>query len=146
MSSDLHSLQAYLDEWSIHHFSAKELTLHDNPRWWGARYVVPPVDLWPRIIPTLRVAESLRKVLGPLHVVSGYRCHEYNELVGGAQRSQHVQFRALDLRPVDTDVTYLQVCARLLDEVDLGVDLGVGLYDSFVHIDTGFRRRTWSQL
>lgn len=56
----------------------------------------PPPRLWHNILPTLTVLQALRQELGPIQINSGYRNHSYNTSVGGAQRSQHMAFRALD--------------------------------------------------
>jgi uncharacterized protein YcbK (DUF882 family) len=43
--------------------------------------------------------EQLRKSIGdkPIKVTSGYRTEEYNRLVGGARKSQHMQGKAADI-------------------------------------------------
>lgn len=82
--------------------------------------------------------EAIREVVGaPLLILSAYRTPEHNRSVGGARSSQHVQGRALDLRP-PTGMTvarlYEIVRARAL-RTDSAL-FGIGRYPSFVHIDT----------
>lgn len=44
------------------------------------------------------VLEPLREHVGkPIHVSSGYRCRELNQLVGGVPNSQHMKGEAADL-------------------------------------------------
>lgn len=57
------------------------------------------------LIPRLRllcaqVLEPARTVLGPISLLSGYRCHELNEAVGGAESSQHMKGEAADIQPM----------------------------------------------
>lgn len=74
---------------------------------------------------------------GALVVDSAFRTADYNRQIGGAPRSQHVEGRALDLRPP------LGWSVRRL--ADLVLELrglagcrirGVGIYGTFVHVDT----------
>lgn len=44
------------------------------------------------------VLQSLRnRMMGPLRIVSGYRCTEHNRAVGGSRFSQHIGGRAADV-------------------------------------------------
>lgn len=76
----------------------------------------------------LNVLQPLRDAWGePLHVNSGYRCAELNELVGGAPTSQHVKGEAADI-----------ACDKPLALAKLAKDLGLPfdqmiLYPAFVH-------------
>lgn len=80
----------------------------------------------------LHSLDQLRHLLDrPLRVRSGYRCEEHNRLVGGAARSQHLKGRAFDLEAQSelerAQIVYLaRVCGFR----------GIGLYPSFVHLDT----------
>src|SRR5690554_3574024 len=57
----------------------------------------PPRDLWKNIIPTARVIDEFRRRIGsPIIITNAYRSPAYNEAVGGARNSLHVQFKALD--------------------------------------------------
>ena len=83
---------------------------------------------------------------GPIAISSGYRPEAYNRAIGGARFSQHVQGRALDLRPVQGNVGSLRA---LLDACEdsraAGMFRGLGRYVTFVHIDVrpGNRNFTW---
>ena len=54
--------------------------------------------MWPNIAPTLVVLDAIADHFSgkALHVNSTYRNVAYNKVVGGAQRSQHSAFRAVD--------------------------------------------------
>ena len=76
--------------------------------------------------------EALRAAVGlPLVVLSAYRTPAHNRAVGGAPNSQHVHGRALDLAPPDgwSPIALLAVAQ------DIPAIRGLGLYDSFIHID-----------
>jgi uncharacterized protein YcbK (DUF882 family) len=87
----------------------------------------------------LESLEVIRKHFGqPITITSACRCPKHNALVGGAQRSQHVQGRAADIQVRDTDPSKVADFAE-----DLG--LSVGRYNYFTHVDsrTGIPAR-WS--
>lgn len=121
------------------HLTWAELACHD-------RAETPYPEKWRKTrLPALASAfERIRAEWGkPITVTSAYRTAEYNHQVGGAVDSQHVQGRALDLRPPSgISVEHFWTHIRLLaDEVGLG---GVGYAaegrGGFVHIDTRPRK------
>lgn len=142
------TLSAYLYRMEITHFSVEEiLTLRRA----GLKAPEPPREIWHRIIPTLRLAEELRDIVGPLIVGNGYRPKDLNKRVGGSRTSRHIHFQALDLdlverTSVNQELFYEAACEIYLNR---GADLkmGIGLYRPWrgnrVHIDTGHRRRYW---
>ena len=123
-------LQNYLRLCGIANFSAREIAKRD----------LPPSHLWSRIIPTLQVVERLRAHpdISFITVTSGYRSPEHNKNVGGAPGSQHVWFNALDIIPMKTarDRVDHLFCVQVLEQDPLFSFLGLGVYSSFLHIDT----------
>jgi hypothetical protein len=111
----------------------------------GVRLLAPPCDIWSRIIPTLKIAEWARNKLGDksMGVNSGYRDILYNRAVGSNDASQHVRFTALDLVP-PKGVTPRQLYELLLTHPDAN-KLGIGLYRTFVHIDTRGTAARWAK-
>jgi hypothetical protein len=102
-------LQNLLDCEGIQYFSAGELTWL---RRWDV-FATVPYHLLINILPTVRIAEDIRKAWGgPVAVISGFRTIAYNREVGSADTSQHVFFRALDLRPVSGDIAAFQRVAE----------------------------------
>lgn len=100
----------------------------------------PPADLWPNIIPTVKIAEEARKHFGePLFVNSGYRDFVYNQAVGSTSR-RHVDFFAMDvwMRGTPTWVLF-----DWLEEHPLAHTMGIGLYLDFIHMDTVGRQARW---
>lgn len=103
-----------------------------------------------RVYKLAAMFEQIRLACGgkPLTVLSAYRTEAHNRKIGGARFSQHVQGRALDLRPPKgmTVTKFHQVIIGLAKS-DLGKTIrGVGLYSTFVHIDIrpSLRLVTWS--
>ena len=118
-------LQELLEGRLITHFTAAEIC----PR------TLAPFSMWTNIIPTLRYAEVLRREFGPCTVHSGYRDPVHNKEVGGAKRSLHVAFNALDLDFADGSPLEW---AEAAGDLGLNVFGGVGLYPTFIHIDTRY--------
>lgn len=109
-----------------------ELACHD-----GTPY---PVE-WrsDRAVELASAFERIRELCGfPLLVNSGYRTPMYNRSIGGAKNSQHVEGRALDLRPAV--VGGRPALQRIRDAAETarreGLIRGIGVYANFIHIDT----------
>ena len=68
---------------------------------------------------------------------SGYRCSKHNKAVGGAASSKHTMGMAADI--VCKGVKPLEV-AKYAESIGI---LGIGLYDTFVHIDTRTSKSFW---
>ncbi len=84
------------------------------------------------------ILQRIRNHFGkPVVVNSGYRCAVHNERVNGASKSKHVQGMAADI--VIKGVKPLEV-AKYAES--LGVK-GIGLYDTFTHIDTRAKKSYW---
>lgn len=80
--------------------------------------------------------DQLREAYGKaIHVTSGSRCAAHNRAVGGSAGSQHLLGNAADLVVTRRDRDLL---ARFAEEVGLG---GIGVGETFVHVDDGPRRR-----
>ena len=94
-------------------------------------FEIPPEDLWPNIVPALRlVRDEVIPTVGPVQVLSSYRTPELNECAGGATRSNHLEFSALDLatepRTQGEDL-YRQLCA-MHDAAGPSSRMGLGAY------------------
>jgi uncharacterized protein YcbK (DUF882 family) len=97
-----------------------------------------------KIIPAfyrhIGLLERMRESSGfPILVNSGYRCPEHNRAVGGGNNSWHLLF-ATDIRPEDRDPEKLRVLYR--EALGLGFG-GIGLYDTFLHLDCRPEKVRW---
>lgn len=109
-------------------------------------YALPPDSMWGNMIPTLKLLqEEIEPLIGEVIIVSGYRTPEYNEPAGGASRSRHLFFDAVDVAPV-TNIPERILKKRLREfyyEHGEEYNLGLGLYDhKRFHVDT-WKYRNW---
>lgn len=82
---------------------------------------------------TVEVLQAVRDHFGvPVSITSGLRCKAHNARVGGAPRSQHLTGRAADIKV--HGVMPRAVYEWLVSEYP--GRYGVGLYSTFVHVDT----------
>ena len=74
-----------------------------------------------------------------LIVHSGNRCHEYNELVGGSDESQHILSKATDfsIENVSPKETYAYLVAKYPNKY------GIGSYSTFTHVDVRKKKARW---
>ena len=134
-------LNSFIERSGIRSFSANELVKH----------TMPPEHLHCNIIPTLTMLQAIRDFLGrPIKINSCYRDEKYNQAVGGKKNSLHIQFNAVDFKPVAFASEDLENLAAEIDNnkfasltvwgnklITLTPDLlGIGLYDNFIHLDT----------
>lgn len=126
---------------------ARELWLADRmrPECIVGPFVMPPEEMWPHIVPTLRyIRDHVVPAVGAVTVASGYRDPDFNACVNGASRSAHRGFHALDLFPRDPLVTREQLIERLCPvhaREGARLSIGMGIYRARrFHIDaTGYR-------
>jgi uncharacterized protein YcbK (DUF882 family) len=85
---------------------------------------------------------SITKVA--LQITSPARCREHNLKIGSNDRSQHVRGRALDIKLFInlTDQIPPKLVYKYLDK-RFPNKLGLGLYDSFTHVDTRPVKARW---
>ena len=82
---------------------------------------------------TLNVLEKIREHFDkPVVITSGCRCPDHNKRVGGAPDSHHIKGRAVDFRVqgVASSEAYDYLDQQYYDQY------GIGLYSTWVHIDT----------
>ena len=127
----------------LRHFSPREVTSYANQVRGGVRNSLPPRSKWKNIVPTLWVVDHLRELLGvPVRLTSIYRSPSYNAAVGGASLSQHKENRAIDFQV--SGVTPMVARNRLVELRRAGMFKGgIGLYSTFVHVDTRGTNATW---
>lgn len=94
--------------------------------------IKPPQGCFGNILRSMERLENLRSALGdmPITITSGYRTPEYNKYIGGAENSAHLRGSAADI--IVKGVHSRDVYAAADKIYPEG---GVGLYNSFVHVD-----------
>lgn len=91
----------------------------------------------------VKLFEEIREKAGgyKIFVTSGYRCMKHNRDVGGAENSEHLYGRALDLKcPIQVNFErFAEICN------ELNPNGGVGIYrdGGFVHVDVRGERARW---
>ena len=113
----------------------------------GAPFEVPPPEAQAAILQTLTfVRAHVQPALGPVEAKSAYRGPWLNVCAGGAERSAHREFSAVDLTPL-TPMTRAQLMAKLcpIYAASTAEDrLGLGFYAGVrFHVDTQ-RHRSWA--
>lgn len=105
------------------------------------KYALPPREHWNSMVSTLVFLKyDLIPYIGDVKVLSGFRTPHYNKLAGGAGKSRHLSFSALDLRPVaKIDRSQLHgILQNRWHSFGNHYNLGLGLYaNTRFHIDTG---------
>ncbi|ABD55238.1 glycoside hydrolase family protein [Jannaschia sp. CCS1] len=142
-------LNATLVAWGVTHFNAAELmemgasnATPGSPAY--GTNALPPRDVWDNMRRTIQMLDRLREVLDqPIHILSGYRSPAYNQLVGGVPNSLHVQFNAIDFYV--GGATRPAHWAAVLKDMRVAGEFrgGIGIYSSFVHIDTRGQNADW---
>ncbi|WP_411827712.1 YcbK family protein [Luteolibacter sp. AS25] len=137
--------ETYLKELELRYITPAEIFAAHRRSRNGVSNTLPPRDFWPHIAPTLAIADELRHRLGvPLtYITSAYRSPLYNKQCPGAAKfSQHTQNRALDLVfSCSPKIAFEESLKMRKERLFKG---GVGLYSSFIHIDTRGHDATWA--
>lgn len=113
------------------HFRVREFASKD-----GADKVLIDDDL-------VTLLENIREAAGgkAITINSGYRSPEHNAAVGGVSNSQHVKGTAADIVVEGTDpLTVGQIAEHFLNKKG-----GIGVYQTFTHVDTRTTRSRWDQ-
>ena len=111
----------------------------------GPPFEVPPFQLWPDMVRTLRfIRDHVKGAVGEVEAVSGFRNPTLNTCARGSERSAHLDYYALDLvprQPLARRDLFLRLCAmHAAHGPSSGVGLGFYAFQRF-HIDTrSFRR------
>jgi len=141
---DYRTFEDYFSSLGIKNFSASEFTNYFHVHRRGVTNSEPPREIWGNIVRTIRIVDQLRDHFGkPIVLLSSYRSPAYNSAIGdAAPKSYHMQFMALDIAVAGK--TPRQVFDQLADwRVSGKFSGGLGLYNTFVHVDTRGYNATW---
>ena len=141
MVSNEEKFQRLLDKWSVKSFTAKEFFYRGaSDQQWHINSD-PPAELWPNMEATAKTLEEARKRLGePIRLTSIFRNEAYNRRVGGVRNSTHRLFSACDCVTAQPAKLYLTLLDLRREGLFKG---GLGLYRSFVHLDSRGHNATW---
>lgn len=133
--------QKLLNSWGIKNFSAAEFFYRGGSDAKLQLNTDPPAALWPNMERTAKTLQEARNRLGkPIRITSAYRDAPYNRKIGGVPNSTHVQYNALDLVTDKPAALYLLLLDLRREGLFKG---GLGLYRSFVHLDSRGHNATW---
>jgi zinc D-Ala-D-Ala carboxypeptidase len=77
--------------------------------------------------------EQVRAILEkPIQVLSGFRCQNHNADIGGVLGSKHLLGIAADVRVAGISPVRVAQAAKRVDIFRAG---GIGVYDTFTHLD-----------
>lgn len=118
----------------VGYFDSKEFACNDGS--------VSPYGEMNVVMELVELLNHIRELYGkPIVVTSGYRSPAHNKKVGGVSNSQHIYGRAADIKPLSknaSDIAQLQfIC------LSANPKGGVGLYDTFCHVDVRGRKALW---
>jgi len=137
----------FFDTLGAKHFKASEFLFmggaHHGTGSCAGKNVMPPKTLWHELETLVPVLDAVRAELGhPIRLTSIYRGPAYNTCIGGAKSSQHLLFKAADCVVKGASTKDLHKAAK---DVRGRGDFkgGIGLYNSFVHIDVRGYNADW---
>ena len=89
-------------------------------------------------VEVMMVADRVREFYGrPIVPSSAVRCKHHNKALGGSENRWHTKSKAIDL-PVDNPILIYDYLDLLYPD-----KYGIGLYKSFLHIDTRPTKARW---
>jgi len=112
------------------HFSVKEWTRNKH----NIKNVPSDIQLERGKALAVAILEPWRAKVGPIHINSGFRNEEVNQLADGVSNSQHQLGEAADCRPLNKILT-LTECFKELIKLNLDIDQAI-LYPTrgFIHV------------
>ena len=90
--------------------------------------------------------QVLRNVVGKLDLTNAYRCKEHNADVGGSTNSQHLKGKAADIKSKAFSSSEIAIITDDLMKNESFALGGVGIYNTFTHVDIRGTRARWSKI
>ena len=79
-----------------------------------------------------------------LTINSGFRCNKHNKKIGGSVNSQHTLGLAADIKDKYNRVEPILI-ADIASEIEPFKSGGIGVYDTFAHVDIRKERARWDE-
>tara|TARA_R110000782_G_scaffold201357_1_gene290082 strand:+ start:87 stop:473 length:387 start_codon:yes stop_codon:yes gene_type:complete len=89
--------------------------------------------------------QVLRDAVGRLDLTNAYRCKYHNADVGGSINSQHLKGKAADIKSKTLSPNEIAVRTNDLMKNELFKLGGIGIYNTFTHVDIRGTRARWSK-
>lgn len=80
--------------------------------------------------------QKLRDIVGPITITSAFRCESHNKSVNGSKTSKHLLGVATDIKVHRLNIECVRAIVR-------GLFNGVGIYDTFTHVDSRETPAEW---
>lgn len=90
--------------------------------------------------------QVLRDVVGRIDLTNAYRCEEHNAAVGGSSNSQHIKGKAADIKSntlSPSEIASITDDLMKSEKFKLG---GIGIYNTFTHVDIRGYKARWSNV
>jgi len=89
--------------------------------------------------------QVLRDVVGRIDLTNAYRCKEHNADVGGSTNSQHIKGKAADIKSNTLSPSEIASIVEDLMKNEKFKTGGIGIYNTFTHVDIRGVRARWSK-
>jgi uncharacterized protein YcbK (DUF882 family) len=104
-----------------------------------------PADVEENIKELADNLQVLRDVIGRIDLTNAYRCEEHNADVGGATDSQHIKGKAADIKSSTLNPSEIASIVDDLMKIEWFKIGGIGIYNTFTHVDIRGVRARWSK-
>ena len=105
-----------------------------------------PADVEENIKELADNLQVLRDVIGRIDLTNAYRCKEHNADVGGATDSQHIKGKAADIKSSTLNPSEIASVVDDLMKIEWFKIGGIGIYNTFTHVDIRGYKARWSNV
>ena len=89
--------------------------------------------------------QVIRDAYGKIDLTNSYRCKDHNADVGGSVNSQHLKGKAADIKSKQFSSSEIAIITDDLMKNESFTLGGVGIYNTFTHVDIRGTRARWSK-
>ncbi len=83
----------------------------------------------------VNVLQPVREKFGGIRITSGYRCEELNTKVGSGSYSNHIKGEAVDIEPLNINITNLDVLIWIYENLEFRTLIYEYGHDGWIHVD-----------